>query len=45
MDRQSQIDAFSSYYQVSRETIISLEISEKMLIAANKKNQFNRKIN
>ena len=37
MDRQSQIDAFSSYYQVSRETIISLEIFEKMLIEGNKK--------
>ena len=37
MDKQSQIDAFSSYYQVSRETIISLEIFEKMLIKANKK--------
>ena len=37
MDRKSQIDAFSSYYQVSRETIISLEIFEKMLIEGNKK--------
>ena len=37
MDRQSQMDAFSSYYQVSRETIISLEIFEKMLIEGNKK--------
>ena len=37
MDRLSQIDAFSSYARVSRETILSLEIFEKMLISENKK--------
>ena len=37
MDRKSQIYTFSSYTRVSRETINSLEIFEKMLIEENKK--------
>jgi 16S rRNA (guanine527-N7)-methyltransferase len=37
MDRLSQIDTFSSHTKVSRETILSLEIFEKMLISENKK--------
>ena len=37
MDRKSQIYTFSSYTRVSRETINSLEIFEKMLIKENKK--------
>ena len=36
MDRSIQIDTFSRIAQVSRETIISLEKYEKMLIEANK---------
>jgi len=37
MDRNSQIDTFCRYSQVSRETIISLNNYEKILIKANKK--------
>ena len=36
MDRIAQIDTFSSYYQVSRETIKSLNNFEKILIESNK---------
>ncbi len=36
MDRDIQIDTFSRFSQVSRETIISLEKYEKLLIDANK---------
>ena len=36
MDRSIQIDTFNRIAQVSRETIISLEKYEKMLIIANK---------
>ena len=36
MDRYIQIDTFSRITQVSRETIVSLEKYEKMLITANK---------
>ena len=36
MDRSSQIDTFSRFTQVSRETIISLEIYENLLIQASK---------
>ena len=37
MDRLSQIDTFSSYTRVSRETILSLKIFEKMLISENER--------
>ena len=37
MDRKYQIDTFCRYYQVSRETIISLEKYEELLINSNKK--------
>ena len=37
MDRLSQIDTFSRFTQVSRETIISLKIYENLLIQANKR--------
>ena len=37
MDKSSQIDTFSRYTQVSRETISSLKKYEEMLIYANKK--------
>ena len=36
MDRSSQIDTFSRFTQVSRETIISLKIYENLLIQASK---------
>ena len=36
MDRKTQIDTFSRYYQVSRETIKSLTKYEEMLIKSNK---------
>ena len=36
MDKSAQINTFNRYAQVSRETIISLNIFEKMLISANK---------
>ena len=36
MDRKAQIDTFSRYYQVSRETITSLTKYEEMLIKSNK---------
>ena len=36
MDRESQIDTFTRYSQVSRETIISLKNYEKAIIEANK---------
>ena len=36
MDRESQIDTFSRYSQVSRETIISLKKYENYLIKSNK---------
>ena len=36
MDIENQIDTFNRYFQVSRETIISLKNYEKMLIKANK---------
>ena len=36
MDRSSQIDTFSRFTQVSRETITSLKIYENLLIQANK---------
>ena len=37
MDKNNQIDTFCRYYQVSRETILSLNKYEEMLIKANKK--------
>ena len=37
MDRSSQIDTFSRFTQVSRETITSLKIYENLLIQANKR--------
>ena len=37
MDRSTQINTFSRFFQVSRETIISLEKYEELLINANKK--------
>ena len=37
MDRETQIDTFSRFTQVSRETIISLKIYENKLINSNKK--------
>ena len=37
MDRKSQIYTFSSYTRVSRETILSLKIFEKMLISENER--------
>ena len=36
MDRLTQIDTFSRFYQVSRETITGLEKYENLLINANK---------
>ena len=36
MDKYIQIDTFSRFIQVSRETIISLKKYEKLLIEANK---------
>jgi len=36
MDKNNQIDTFYRYYQVSRETILSLNKYEEMLINANK---------
>ncbi len=36
MDKSAQIDAFSRFTRVSRETIISLKIFEDMLINTNK---------
>ena len=36
MDRLSQIDTFCRYTQVSRETIIKLNLYEKILTEANK---------
>ena len=36
MDRDIQIDTFSSFFQVSRETILGLKKYEKELITANK---------
>ena len=37
MDSSSQIDTFSRFTQVSRETITSLKIYENLLIQANKR--------
>ena len=37
MDKSSQIDTFSRFIQVSRETITSLRVYEDMLIQANNK--------
>jgi 16S rRNA (guanine527-N7)-methyltransferase len=36
MDRKDQVDTFCRYYQVSRETILGLEMYEKLLIEENK---------